>query len=88
MIAFNARYLMDCLAACDGKEIRVGFQDELSPAQVVRTWITFALASVATTSVRTKALEASTMERWLPLMDFFLLASFSRQNRWIAPSSS
>jgi DNA polymerase-3 subunit beta len=36
-IAFNARYLMDCLAACAAKEVRIGFQDELSPAQVVPT---------------------------------------------------
>ncbi len=34
-IAFNARYLMDCLSAMDAKEIRLSFQDELSPAQVV-----------------------------------------------------
>jgi DNA polymerase-3 subunit beta len=36
-IAFNARYLMECLAACSAKEVRLGFQDELSPAQVVPT---------------------------------------------------
>jgi DNA polymerase-3 subunit beta len=36
-IAFNARYLMDCLAACAAKEIRMGFQDELSPCQLVPT---------------------------------------------------
>ena len=34
-IAFNARYLMDCLAAMDAKEIRFSFHDQLSPAQVV-----------------------------------------------------
>ena len=36
-IAFNARYLMDCLAACAAKEIRMGFQDQLSPCQLVPT---------------------------------------------------
>ena len=36
-IAFNARYLMDCLAAMDTKEIRLSFHDQLSPAQVVPT---------------------------------------------------
>jgi DNA polymerase-3 subunit beta len=36
-IAFNARYLMDCLGALDGKEVRLGFQDGLSPAQAVPT---------------------------------------------------
>jgi len=34
-IAFNARYLMDCLAATGAKEIRLSFQDSLSPATVV-----------------------------------------------------
>jgi len=36
-IAFNSRYLMDCLAAMDTKEIRLDFQDQLSPAQVTPT---------------------------------------------------
>jgi DNA polymerase-3 subunit beta len=36
-IAFNARYLMDCLAACAAKEVRLSFQDELSPTQLVPT---------------------------------------------------
>jgi DNA polymerase-3 subunit beta len=36
-IAFNARYLMDCLSACDAKEVRLSFQDQLSPAQIVPT---------------------------------------------------
>jgi len=36
-IAFNARYVMDCLGAIDTKEVRLGFQDQLSPAQVVPT---------------------------------------------------
>ena len=34
-IAFNARYLIDCLNALSSKEVRLGFQDALSPAQVV-----------------------------------------------------
>ena len=36
-IAFNSRYLLDCLAAIDTKEVRLDFQDELSPAQVIPT---------------------------------------------------
>ncbi len=36
-IAFNARYLMDSLAACAAKEIRLSLQDSLSPAQMVPT---------------------------------------------------
>jgi len=36
-IAFNARYLTDCLAVMSAKEIRLGFQDPLSPAQLVPT---------------------------------------------------
>lgn len=36
-IAFNSKYLMDCLAAMDTKEIRLDFQDQLSPAQVTPT---------------------------------------------------
>jgi DNA polymerase-3 subunit beta len=36
-IAFNARYLMDCLAATAAKEVRLGLQDALSPAQLVPT---------------------------------------------------
>ncbi len=34
-IAFNARYLLDALAAMNAKEVRLGFQDELSPARLV-----------------------------------------------------
>jgi DNA polymerase-3 subunit beta len=34
-IAFNARYLMDSLAVIGSKEVRMSFQDQLSPAQVV-----------------------------------------------------
>ena len=34
-IAFNARYLMDALSALATKEARMGFQDSLSPAQLV-----------------------------------------------------
>lgn len=36
-IAFNARYLTDCLAVIGAKEVRLGFQDSLSPAQLVPT---------------------------------------------------
>lgn len=36
-IAFNARYLMDSLAAASAKEVRLSFQDQLSPAQLVPT---------------------------------------------------
>jgi DNA polymerase-3 subunit beta len=36
-IAFNARYLTDCLAVIGAKEVRLGFQDALSPAQLVPT---------------------------------------------------
>jgi DNA polymerase-3 subunit beta len=36
-IAFNARYLIDCLAVVGAKEVRLGFQDPLSPAQIVPT---------------------------------------------------
>jgi DNA polymerase-3 subunit beta len=36
-IAFNARYLTDCLAGLAAKEVRLGFQDSLSPAQLVPT---------------------------------------------------
>ena len=36
-IAFNARYLLDCLGALGAKEIRLSFHDQLSPAQVVPT---------------------------------------------------
>jgi DNA polymerase-3 subunit beta len=36
-IAFNARYLMDCLGVLDAKEVRVDFQDSLSPAQITPT---------------------------------------------------
>lgn len=34
-IAFNVRYLMDCLAVMSAKEVQLSFQDALSPAQVV-----------------------------------------------------
>jgi DNA polymerase-3 subunit beta len=36
-IAFNARYLMDCVSIMKCKEIQLGFQDALSPAQVTPT---------------------------------------------------
>ncbi len=36
-IAFNARYLIDAFAATRAKEVRFGFRDALSPAQVVPT---------------------------------------------------
>lgn len=36
-IAFNARYLTDCLGVIGAKEVRLGFQDSLSPAQLVPT---------------------------------------------------
>jgi DNA polymerase-3 subunit beta len=36
-IAFNARYLMDSLAVVGAKEVRLRFQDTLSPAQIVPT---------------------------------------------------
>ncbi len=36
-IAFNARYLMDSLSVIRAKEIRLGFRDPLSPAQLVPT---------------------------------------------------
>ena len=34
-VAFNARYLLDALSNLGAKEIRLGFQDAVSPAQVV-----------------------------------------------------
>ena len=34
-IAFNARYLMDCLTALGAKEVKFGFHDQLSPAQLI-----------------------------------------------------
>ncbi|MCZ6782194.1 MAG: DNA polymerase III subunit beta, partial [Proteobacteria bacterium] len=34
-IGFNARYLLDALSAMRTKEIRLGFQDDLSPVQVL-----------------------------------------------------
>ncbi|MEE9607804.1 MAG: DNA polymerase III subunit beta, partial [Myxococcota bacterium] len=37
VIAFNARYLMESLAAMHAKEVRLGFQDGLSPAQLTPT---------------------------------------------------
>jgi DNA polymerase-3 subunit beta len=36
-IAFNARYLMDALAVCSAKEVRLIFKDSLSPTQLVPT---------------------------------------------------
>lgn len=36
-IAFNARYVMDALNAIRAKEIRLGFQDTLSPARIIPT---------------------------------------------------
>ena len=36
-IAFNARYLTDALGALKSKEIRLGFQDTLSPARIIPT---------------------------------------------------
>jgi DNA polymerase-3 subunit beta len=34
-IAFNARYLMDALAVCGAKEVRLVFKDSLSPTQII-----------------------------------------------------
>ncbi len=34
-IAFNGRYLMDAITALATKEARLGFQDSLSPAQLI-----------------------------------------------------
>ena len=36
-IAFNARYLLDSLDATHAKEVRLGFQDPLSPARIIPT---------------------------------------------------
>ncbi len=36
-VAFNARYLMDALAACKAKEVRLSFRDSTSPALIVPT---------------------------------------------------
>jgi DNA polymerase-3 subunit beta len=36
-IAFNARYVMDALNAVRSKEVRLGFQDSMSPARIVPT---------------------------------------------------
>ena len=33
-VAFNARYLLDALSFIGSKEVRLGFQDAVSPAQV------------------------------------------------------
>jgi DNA polymerase-3 subunit beta len=33
-LAFNARYLLDALSFLGAKEVRLGFQDAVSPAQV------------------------------------------------------
>jgi DNA polymerase-3 subunit beta len=45
-IAFNARYLLDSLAALRAKEVRLGFHDSLSPTRVVPTDDDDALAVV------------------------------------------
>ena len=45
-IAFNARYLLDALTAIGSKETRLGFQDQLSPAQLVPADDTETLAVV------------------------------------------
>jgi len=36
-IAFNARYLIDAVGAVQAKEVRLGFQDPLSPARILPT---------------------------------------------------
>ena len=36
-VGFNARYLLDALGAIKAKEVILGFQDELSPAQLTPT---------------------------------------------------
>jgi DNA polymerase-3 subunit beta len=36
-IAFNARYLLDCLGVLTAKEVKLSLQDEHSPAQLVPT---------------------------------------------------
>jgi len=36
-VGFNARYLLDALGALHAKEVRLGLQNDLSPAQVVPT---------------------------------------------------
>ena len=36
-IAFNARYLMDCLSVLKAKEVVLAFKDALSPAQLQPT---------------------------------------------------
>ncbi len=36
-IGFNARYLLDALGALRAKEVTLGFQDDLSPAEVIPT---------------------------------------------------
>jgi len=36
-IGFNARYLMDALASLHSKEVRIGLQNDLSPAQLTPT---------------------------------------------------
>jgi DNA polymerase-3 subunit beta len=36
-IAFNARYLLDCLAALTAKEVRLSLQDQGSPTQLIPT---------------------------------------------------
>jgi DNA polymerase-3 subunit beta len=36
-IGFNARYLLDVISALRSKELTIGFQDDLSPAEVVPT---------------------------------------------------
>ncbi|MCH2172602.1 DNA polymerase III subunit beta [Myxococcota bacterium] len=36
-IAFNAKYLLDCLGVVHSKEVQISFRDSLSPAQMVPT---------------------------------------------------
>jgi DNA polymerase-3 subunit beta len=45
-VAFNARYLMDALAAVKAKEVRISFRDETSPTQLTPTNDDDALAVV------------------------------------------
>lgn len=45
-MAFNARYLMDALVGASSKEVRLGFRDSLSPAQLTPTDDEDALAVV------------------------------------------
>ena len=34
MVGFNARYLLDAVGAIKSKEVRISFQDELSPCRI------------------------------------------------------